>query len=78
MFTEVRKTAEQRLVSLWQNYCEPGDEMESSTINKPTLRLSSVDEDEVLPLPEDVLTRNIGLDIVVVVTKVNSIRKKNV
>lgn len=44
--------------------------MESSTISKPTMRLSSVDEDEILPLPEETLTRNYGLDIVVVVTKV--------
>ena len=28
-------------------------------------------EDELLPLPENTLTRNLGLDLIVVVTKVN-------
>ena len=38
---------------------------------KRTARLSSVDDElDVLPLPEGVLTTNIGLDLVVVVTKV--------
>lgn len=72
---DVRKKAEQRLVALWQNYCEPGDEMESSALNKPALRLSSIDEEEVLPLPDEVLTRNVGLDIIVVVTKVSAARR---
>ena len=28
-------------------------------------------EEELLPLPENTLTRNLGLDLIVVVTKVN-------
>lgn len=70
---DVRKQAEQRLVAAWQNYCETGDDLDpNSPMSKPTLRLPSVDEDDVLPLPDEVLTRNLGLDIVVVVSKVGN------
>lgn len=69
--SNVRKQAEQRLVAAWQNYCESGDELDAnSPMSKTTLRLPSVDEDEVLPLPDEVLTQNLGLNIVVVVSKV--------
>lgn len=68
---DVRKKAEQRLVTAWQNYCETGDDLDpNSPMSKPALRLPSIDEDDVLPLPDEVLTRNLGLDIVVVVSKV--------
>lgn len=70
---DVRKQAEQRLVTAWQNYCETGDDLDpNSPMSKPALRLPSVDEDDVLPLPDEVLTRNLGLDIVVVVSKVGN------
>lgn len=36
------------------------------------MRLPSVDDENVLPVPDGVLTTNIGLDLVVVVTKVSS------
>lgn len=56
----------------WQNYCEAGDDLDAnSPMNKRAARLSSVEEDTILPLPDEVLTKNLGLDIVVVVTKVN-------
>lgn len=72
MNTEVREAAKQRLVTAWQNYCESGDELDAnSPMSKRTLRLPSVDDEDVLPLPDGVLTRNLGLDIVVVVTKVH-------
>lgn len=70
-FSEDRKEAESRLKNAWQNYCETGDELDAnSPMNKRAARLSSVEDETMLPLPDDVLTRNLGLDIVVVVTKV--------
>lgn len=57
----------------WQNYCEAGDELDANTqLNKRAARLSSIEDETMLPLPDDVLTRNLGLDIVVVVTKVTN------
>lgn len=54
---------------------EPGDDSETST-SSPSKRLSqqmsevaAVTDDELLPLPESTLKRNLGLDVVVVVTK---------
>lgn len=56
---------------------EPGDEAEASS---PTKRISRnmesslvENEEDLLPLPEDTLTRNLGLDLIVVVTKVRAI-----
>ncbi|KPI98532.1 Cytoplasmic dynein 1 light intermediate chain 2 [Papilio xuthus] len=73
-------TPEQRLDSKkaqtqkWQRYTEPGDELEPAT--SPMKRSSrnladelAHDDDDDAPLPEAVLTTNLGLDIVVVVTK---------
>lgn len=37
---------------------------------KRTVRLPSVEDDDILPLSDGVLTTNLGLDIVVIVTKV--------
>ncbi|XP_063358989.1 cytoplasmic dynein 1 light intermediate chain 2 [Cydia amplana] len=73
-------TPEQRLQSKkqqqqkWQRYTEPGDEMEqaaSSPMKRSSRNLSDDldSEDDENPLPEAVLTTNLGLDIVVVVTK---------
>ncbi|CAK1603534.1 unnamed protein product [Parnassius mnemosyne] len=73
-------TPEQRLESKkaqtqkWLRYTEPGDELEPAT--SPMKRSSrnladelAHDDDDDAPLPEAVLTTNLGLDIVVVVTK---------
>ncbi|CAF4897267.1 cytoplasmic dynein 1 light intermediate chain 2 [Pieris napi] len=60
-------------VQKWLRYTEPGDELEpaSSPMKRSSRNLSddldSDDEDNTLP--EKVLTTNLGLDIVVVVTK---------
>lgn len=66
-----RQSSRQRLISEWQNYCETGgDELDPGSPMKRTNRLSSVDDElDILPLPEGVLTTNLGVDIVVVVTK---------
>lgn len=67
----MRKEAENRLKNAWQNYCETGDDLDAnSPMNKRTARLSSIEDETMLPLPDEVLTKNLGLDIVVVVTKV--------
>lgn len=85
--SEERQAAREKLLNLWQTYCETLDDLDTTspmkrstvggpvppaTVVPPTLnRLSSVDdlEAEHLPLPEGTLTSNLGLDIVVVVTK---------
>lgn len=69
-FVVVRQEARQRLVSRWQNYCESGDDLDPSSPMKRTVRLPSVEDDDILPLSDGVLTTNVGLDLVVIVTKV--------
>merc|ERR1719461_1366878 len=55
----------------WQLYTEPGDELEAaSSPTKRTSRTIVGEKDEELEaLPEGTLARNLGLDLVVVVTK---------
>ena len=59
-------------VRRWQEYVEPGDELETAQLRRTSRHVDGEEEgtDHLLPLPEGVLTRNLGLDIVVVVTKV--------
>ncbi|XP_055389678.1 cytoplasmic dynein 1 light intermediate chain 1 [Condylostylus longicornis] len=64
-----KEEAKQRLVTSWQSYCEVGDDLDPSSPIKRTVRNNSVDDDDLLPLPEGALLINLGLDIVVVVTK---------
>lgn len=63
------------VVKRWQDYIEPGDELEAAANaqlrRSGAISGSSVEEEmPSLPLPEDVLTVNLGIDIIVVVTKV--------
>lgn len=53
----------------WLDYVEPGDELDSSSALRRTSR-NMDDELGEMPLGEGILTRNLGLDVVVVVTKV--------
>lgn len=58
----------------WQAYLEPGDNVESGGgSTSPTKRISrNLEHDEEFSqLPENTLTRNLGLDLIVVVSKVN-------
>lgn len=55
---------------LWQDYVEPGDELEAGSPMKRSSRNLENDDEPVLPLPDNVLTRNLGLHVIVVVTKV--------
>ena len=55
----------------WQKYTEPGDEMETSA-SSPTKRHSRTVMDtgeDLEPLPEGTLARNLGLDLIVVINK---------
>ncbi|XP_058059179.1 cytoplasmic dynein 1 light intermediate chain 1-like [Anopheles bellator] len=67
---DVKQQCQARVLTNWQNYCETFDDLfvPASPIGKRINGLSSVDDD-VLTLQEDVLTTNLGLDVVVVVTK---------
>ncbi|XP_018782963.1 PREDICTED: cytoplasmic dynein 1 light intermediate chain 1 [Bactrocera latifrons] len=64
-----KQEARQRLITTWQSYCEVGDDLDPGSPVKRTMRNNSIDDDDLLPLTEGALTTNLGLDIVVVVTK---------
>lgn len=74
---DLRQSRRQHVVKTWQEYTEPGDELDPSSPLKRTSKSFSdqididgeLNEDGGAPLPEGVLTSNLGLDIVVVVTK---------
>ncbi|XP_035919623.1 cytoplasmic dynein 1 light intermediate chain 2 [Anopheles stephensi] len=67
---EEKQQCQARLTTEWQNYCETIDDLDPGSPIKRTNRLPSVDDElDTLPLPEGVLTTNLGLDVVVVVTK---------
>lgn len=66
-----KEAARQRLATTWQSYCEVGDDLDPGSPVKRTMHNNSIDEDDLLPLTEDALITNLGLDIVVVVTKVS-------
>lgn len=60
---------------MWQEYVEPGDELDpASPMKRSSRNLGEGDIDgdteDGGPLPEGALINNLGLDIVVVVTKV--------
>lgn len=82
--SEERQVGRERLLNRWQTYCETMDDLDStSPMKRSTVggvggsgaielnRLSSVDDvdEDHLPLPEGTLTSNLGLDLMVVVTK---------
>ncbi|XP_055843436.1 cytoplasmic dynein 1 light intermediate chain 1 [Episyrphus balteatus] len=66
---EESRDARQRLITSWQSYCEVGDDLDPGSPIKRSVRNNSVDDDDLLPLTEGALTTNLGLDMVVVVTK---------
>lgn len=71
--TDTIKEYREKCVRRWLDYVEPGDELDNIVSGKQNSssnpRNSKNLEDEPI-LPENTLTRNTGLDIVVVVTKV--------
>ncbi|MCL4121100.1 UNVERIFIED_CONTAM: hypothetical protein GTU68_014305, partial [Idotea baltica] len=60
---------QKKMVRSWQDYIEPGDEMEANSPMKRSSRNLENEDDPVLPLPDNVLMRNLGLNVIVVVTK---------
>lgn len=76
---DLRQSRRQYLVKMWQDYIEPGDELEpASPMKRSSRNLGDGDFDgefdDDCPLPEGTLTSNLGLDIVVVVTKTDYIQ----
>merc|ERR1719290_397274 len=65
------KQYQQKTSRRWQQYVEPGDELDSSSPTKRQSRglLDQPSDEDLEPLPEGVLERNTGLDLIVVVTK---------
>ncbi|XP_014210969.1 cytoplasmic dynein 1 light intermediate chain 1 isoform X2 [Copidosoma floridanum] len=68
-FKETWQECRQKIIKKWQDYTEPGDDLDPGSPMRRTSR--NLDDESVdnLPLPEGVLTTNLGLDIVVVITK---------
>ena len=67
---------QRRSLYRWQTYTEPGDEIENSLGGSPTKRPSRTvldTGDELEPAPEGTLSRNLGLDLIVVVNKTDFI-----
>jgi len=67
---------QKRSLYRWQTYTEPGDEIENSLGGSPTKRPSRtvIDcGDELEAPPEGTLSRNLGLDLIVVVNKTDFI-----
>ncbi|KAG5330390.1 DC1L2 protein, partial [Acromyrmex charruanus] len=66
---DTRQRCRQLNIKKWQDYTEPGDELDPGSPLRRTSRNLDDDTAEGLPLPEGVLTTNLGLDVVVVITK---------
>ena len=68
---------QRRSLYRWQTYTEPGDDIENSLSgSSPTKRPSRTvldTGDELEPTPEGTLSRNLGLDLIVVVNKTDFI-----
>lgn len=76
---DVRQARRQHMVKTWQEYVEPGDELDpASPMKRSSRNLGDGDFDgefeDGVPLPDGTLTSNVGLDIVVVVTKTDYIQ----
>ncbi|XP_022914082.1 cytoplasmic dynein 1 light intermediate chain 2 [Onthophagus taurus] len=70
---DLRQSRRHHIVKRWQEYIEPGDELDpSSPMKRSSRNLGDPDDHDLedsTPLPEGTLSNNLGLDIVVVVTK---------
>ncbi|KAH1011965.1 hypothetical protein HUJ04_001230 [Dendroctonus ponderosae] len=74
---DVRRNRRHLMVKKWQEYIEPGDELEpASPMKRSSRNLGDEDNEDVdlSTLSEGTLTSNLGLDIVVVVTKTDYIQ----
>lgn len=74
---DLRQSRRQLMIKKWLEYIEPGDELEPASPMKRSSRNLGEDDTEELDssaLPESTLTTNLGLDVVVVVTKTDYIQ----
>ncbi|RZC37623.1 cytoplasmic dynein 1 light intermediate chain 1 [Asbolus verrucosus] len=74
---DLRQGRRQHIIKMWQEYVEPGDELDPASPMKRSSRTFGEGEDgfeDATSLPEGTLTNNLGLDIVVVVTKTDYIQ----
>ncbi|KAJ8953663.1 hypothetical protein NQ314_007270, partial [Rhamnusium bicolor] len=73
---DVRQNRRQHIIKMWLDYVEPGDELDpASPMKRSSRNLGDEEEDfDGSPLPEGTLTNNLGLDIVVVITKTDYIQ----
>uniref|UniRef100_H3AXB2 Dynein light intermediate chain n=1 Tax=Latimeria chalumnae TaxID=7897 RepID=H3AXB2_LATCH len=70
---EEMKEMEQQLIRQFQEYTEPGEAFPASPQRRNTSLQEEQDENVVLPLGEDTLTHNLGIPVVVVCTKCDTI-----
>ncbi|CAH1155511.1 unnamed protein product [Phaedon cochleariae] len=72
---DLRQSRRQNLIKLWLDYVEPGDELDpASPMKRSSRNFGDEEEFDGSPLSEGTLTNNLGLDIVVVVTKTDYIQ----
>ncbi|XP_066251512.1 cytoplasmic dynein 1 light intermediate chain 2 [Euwallacea similis] len=74
---DLRQNKRHALIKKWLEYIEPGDELEPASPMKRSSRNLGDDDGEDIDssaLPDGTLTTNLGLDIVVVVTKTDYIQ----
>ncbi|XP_060532723.1 cytoplasmic dynein 1 light intermediate chain 2 [Cylas formicarius] len=74
---DMRQNRRQMMVRKWLEYVEPGDELDpASPMKRSSRNLGDADDEEydTSQLPESTLTNNLGLSIVVVVTKTDYIQ----
>lgn len=72
-----RQNRRQSMIKKWMDYVEPGDELDPASPMKRSSRNLGDDDNEDYDssaLPEGTLTTNLGLDIVIVVTKTDYIQ----
>ncbi|XP_023029957.2 dynein light intermediate chain [Leptinotarsa decemlineata] len=73
---DLRQSRRHHIIKMWLDYVEPGDELDPASPMKRSSRNLGEEDEEFYgsPLAEGTLTNNLGLDIVVVVTKTDYIQ----
>ncbi|CAH0549343.1 unnamed protein product [Brassicogethes aeneus] len=79
---DLRQSKRQELIKIWVEYVEPGDELDpASPMKRSSKNFGDGDNEdfEGVPLPEGTFTNNLGLSLLVVVTKtdyINTLEKE--
>ncbi|XP_058804730.1 cytoplasmic dynein 1 light intermediate chain 1 isoform X2 [Phymastichus coffea] len=68
-FKQMWQDCRQQIMKKWQDYTEPGDDLDPGSPMRRTSHNLEEEGIDNLPLPDGVLTTNLGLDIVVVIAK---------